>query len=56
MKYAASVLRNTKSPISTVRYGEVVEAFLWGGVPLAPYTHRTLPTEAWGWSWGVAGR
>lgn len=34
MKYAAIVLRNTNSPISTVRYGEVVDAFLSGGVPL----------------------
>ena len=34
MKYAAIVLRNTNNPISTVRYGEVVDAFLSGGVPL----------------------
>lgn len=49
MKYAAIVLRNTANPISQVKFGEVADAFLSGGVPLdevavLSYADRNLVT------------
>ena len=49
MKYAAIVLRNTANPISQVQFGEVVDEFLSGGVPLdevavLSYADRNLVT------------
>ena len=34
MKYAAVVLRNIRNPALTVKFGQVADALLSGGIPL----------------------